>query len=152
MDEAQFNTIVKNSCICGFKISDRSGAGFAGKTIKSPFDGFGIIKIEDDLKNLYWESKFNNKLEAINLKRIEPHQYEYLTSFNVTSSSFSAFILGMHVARGDLRAYIFDWKCIKPLYEKQYSIKAKQLLDFPYNSVSKGIFTFDNIITSVEEI
>ena len=120
-DEAEFNRIVANSLKAsktiindkevtgwGYKISDAAGA-YLMATIKSPFDGFGILAKDGQVYNVYFESKFNKTLSAINLNRIEPHQMESLLATSITPSSKSLFCLGLNgEKRGDNRAYIFD--------------------------------------------
>lgn|SRR5574344_420871 len=148
-NEAQFNTIVKNSLIesggIGFKISDMAGSLSGGFTIQSPFDGFGILHTDKKNYNVYWESKFNKEMKSINLNRIEDHQAANLTAYNVTDSSLCLFILGVSVSRGDNRAYIFYWNAIKK-YFPNYSIHAKELEKLPYNEIHKDVFKFTNII------
>lgn len=158
-DEAEFNRIVSNSLKAsktvvngqeisgwGYKISDAAGA-YLMATVKSPFDGFGILAKDGNLYNVYFESKFNKTISAINLNRIEPHQMESLVATNVTLSSKSLFCLGVNgEKRGDNRAYIFDVEAVKELYYEGFSIHKKFLEQLPYNEIHKGLFSFDNII------
>ena len=100
-DEAEFNRIVVNSLKAsktiinnqevngwGYKISDAAGA-YLIATTKSPFDGFGTLAKDNKAYNVYFESKFNKSLSAINLNRIEPHQMESLLANSITPSSLS---------------------------------------------------------------
>lgn len=162
-DEAEFNRIVANSLKAsktiigdkevngwGYKISDAAGA-YLMATIKSPFDGFGILAKDGQVFNVYFESKFNKALSAINLNRLEPHQMESLLATSITPSSLSVFCLGLNgEKRGDNRAYIFDVSAIKELYYDGYSIHKKFLEQLPYNEIHKGIFAFDHIIQKDE--
>lgn len=162
-DEAEFNRIVANSLKAsktvindkevtgwGYKISDAAGA-YLMATIKSPFDGFGILAKNGQVYNVYFESKFNKSLSAINLNRIEPHQMESLLATSITPSSLSLFCLGLNgEKRGDNRAYIFDVSAVSELYYEGFSIHKKFLEQLPYNEIHKGIFSFDNIITRSE--
>jgi penicillin-binding protein-related factor A (putative recombinase) len=156
-NEAEFNTIVKNSIeqtfeeksekVYGkaFKISDMAGAMSYGATVKSPFDGFGII-YKDGWHSIYWESKFNKSLASINFNRIEPHQAENLKAYGLSSNNICYFILGMTVGRADNRAYVFLAKDVLKYYP-DHSIHAKELEQLPYNEIHKNIFEFKNIIT-----
>ena len=162
-DEAEFNRIVANSLKAsktiingdevngwGYKISDAAGA-YLMATIKSPFDGFGILAKDGQVFNVYFESKFNKSLSAINLNRIEPHQMESLLATSVTPSSKSLFCLGLNgEKRGDNRAYIFDVSAVSELYYEGFSIHKKFLEQLPYNEIHKGLFSFDHIITKDE--
>jgi penicillin-binding protein-related factor A (putative recombinase) len=129
-----------------------AGAMTFGATVKSPFDGFGII-YKDGWHSIYWESKFNKSLASINLNRIEPHQAENLHAYSRSVNNICYFILGMSVGRADNRAYIFLAEDILKYYP-DHSIHAKELDQLPYNEIHKGIFKFENVIckSDIEKI
>lgn len=143
MLEAGFCTVCVNSAGDGnilYKIPDPTSN--YGQTTKRCCDIIGRLKSHA----VYIECKWNSSYAAFNLNRIEDHQAMYLTEFGKSEGAISYIILGMHVARGDTRAYIFNWNAIKPLYEKGFSFYAKVLSELPYNAVCKGVFSYCNII------
>lgn len=141
-NEAEYCTSIihsLNKVGLGFKIPDPSG-NFV--TTKRCFDIIG--RIGD--KPVYIEAKFNNKLSAFNLKRIEKHQYEYLNEFAQIKDSLCYICFGMNYGRGDTRSFIFEWDLMRCLYERDFSFHQKHLEKLPYNKIKNGEFPFDNII------
>lgn len=147
--ESEFCTcIVKslNLVGTGYKIPD-SNSNFSNSSIRC-FDIIG--RISD--KPVYCEAKFNKTMSAFNLGRIEDHQSFFLDEFSKVKDSLCYIALGVNYARADIRAYIFDWKDLRELYQKKFSIHAKYLEKLSYNEIHKGIFSFDNIITKQDLI
>ena len=146
-NEAEFSTITKNSIIAGFKIPDPQGMA-AMTASKRAFDGIGMIKENDELVFLCWETKFLKSMGAFSLKRVEEHQDFYLREYRKAKSIKSWVILGVDVGRNDKRAYIFDWdERFGELYKKGFSIHKKYLEKLPYNEIHKKLFEYNNIIT-----
>jgi penicillin-binding protein-related factor A (putative recombinase) len=123
---------------CHYKIRDLSGLA----TAKQPFDLFGAIKDAP----AYVEVKFNKTTSSFNLNRIEPHQADWLDKFSRVNGAICLVILGVHVKRGDLRSYVFNWKSLATKYREKHSYWWKDLEKLPYNEVKKGVFTFENVI------
>src|SRR5574344_18958 len=144
MLENGFCTIIVNSMHMGYKIPDPTG--MYAMTTKRCCDIIGNLENNGIINAAYIEAKYNKEMSAFNLNRIEPHQAYYLTEFGKASNSICYIILGVHVSRGDLRAYIFDWKDLKPFYDNKASIHAKLLQLLPYNEIHKEKFEFTNII------
>ena len=145
--ESEFCSVIVKSLDIGYKIPDPTGQ-FA-KTIKRCFDIMGAHNfhgVKEHLHPVYIEAKFNKMMSAFNLNRIEDHQAYYLSRFNDVAGAKCFVILGVYAGRGDLRAYVFDWNALRPLYEQKKSIYAKVLKELPYNEVHKGVFKFDKII------
>lgn len=87
-------------------------------------------------------------MSAFNFQKIEPHQNYYLNTYNKCNGIISYVILGINVARGDQRMYVFEWNdFMGELYKNKFSIHKDKLEQLPYNEVHKNLFTFDNIIT-----
>lgn len=148
MNEAQFCTVIKNSFPedCIYKIPDPSS--LYSQTVKRIFDGIGMIEVEGTLHPLYWEAKYLKKAGAFNFKRIEPHQDKYLRLYRRIPGSVVWVVIGMDFGRADKRVFILDWDDrFGLLYEKGFSIHKKILEQLPYNKISKGVFSPDNIIT-----
>jgi hypothetical protein len=123
MKERDINTIVARSLnVIGKKISD-GGRGSKGKFTQNPFDGFGIHEIDGKKKNVYFESKFNNKMKAFNVNRIEEHQADALDKFSEGEGSLCVVPLGIHVSRGDLRIYLFLWAALQERYYSESTIE-----------------------------
>ena len=149
--ESEFCSVIVKSLDVGYKIPDPTGQ-FA-KTIKRCFDIMGAHHFDGFVSYLhpvYIEAKFNKTMGSFNLNRIEDHQAYYLSRFNDVKGAKCFVILGVYAGRGDLRAYVFDWNALQPLYEQKKSIYAKVLKELPYNEVHKGVFKFEHIITDEE--
>lgn len=148
--ESEFCTcIVKslNQVGIGYKIQDPN-SNFSSTTVRC-FDIIG--RIND--RAVYCEAKFNKIMSAFNLfSRIEDHQAYFLDEFSQVKDSLCYIALGVNYARADIRAYIFDWRDLRELYQKKFSIHAKYLEKLSYNKIHKGIFSFDNIITKQDLI
>lgn len=145
-NEAEVCTIIRNSLKDGFKIPDPSGA--FQSTSQRCFDGIGTIEKEDELHFVCWEAKYLKAMSAFNFQKIEPHQNYYLNTYNKCNGIISYVILGVNVARGDQRMYVFEWNdFMGELYKNKFSIHKDKLEQLPYNEVHKNLFTFDNIIT-----
>ena len=145
--ESEFCSVIVKSLDIGYKIPDPTG--MYAKTIKRCFDIMGAHHFhgfKEYLHPVYIEAKFNKMMSAFNLNRIEDHQAYYLSRFNDVAGAKCFVILGVYAGRGDLRAYVFDWNALRPLYEHKKSIYAKVLKELPYNEVHKGVFKFDKII------
>lgn len=145
-NEADVCTIIKNSLLNGSKIPDPSGA--YTHTSQRTFDGIGAIEKKDGLHFVCWEAKYLKSMSAFPFSKIEPHQNYYLNVYNKCIGVISYVILGVNVARGDQRIYVFEWNdFMGELYENKFSIHKDKLEKLPYNEVHKGTFNFDNIIT-----
>ena len=84
-------------------------------------------------------------MSAFNFQKIEPHQNYYLNTYNKCNGIISYVILGVNVARGDQRMYVFEWNdFMGELYKNKFSIHKDKLEQLPYNEVHKNLFTFDN--------
>ena len=65
--------------------------------------------------------------KSFNLKRIDDHQAEALTAIiSLLPSSNVWVVYGVHVARGDTRLYVFDWKYLNHRYIQQKNILKKR--------------------------
>lgn len=145
-NEAEFCTVIKNSLVVGYKQPDPSGQ-YTNTSIRS-CDGFGMIQNGNKLNFVCWEAKFLKKPGAFSFKRIEPHQNYYLTEWKKAESIRCFIIVGVDYGRADKRAFVFEWdNDFGELYKIGFSIHLKELNKLPYNKISKGKFTFDNIIT-----
>lgn len=150
-NEAEYCTcIVKsmNASGLGYKIPDPSG-DFAF-TVKRCFDIIGRLDINGESYPVYCEAKFSKDAGAFSLKRIEDHQAEYLSEFAKIANAKCYIAFGCSYKRGDVRSFIFDWKDLKPLFERGFSIHKKYLDKLPYNKISNGAFKFENIISAKE--
>jgi hypothetical protein len=145
--EKDLNSGIVRSLSWGFKIPDPPGI-VATKATKRPFDLFGILAFHNEYKIVFIESKYSKTLSSFNLKRIETHQAENLTKLSDSNISNVLCLIayGCHVARGDTRLFLFDWKALKSRYECQHNILKKELETLPYNSMKKGVFDIQNII------
>lgn len=86
-------------------------------------------------------------MSAFNFNKIEPHQNKYLTEYLKCMGVISYVILGVNVARGDQRMYVFEWNdFMSELYLNGFSIHKDKLEKLPYNEVHKGTFNFEKII------
>ena len=142
MNEADINTVVRNSLTWGFKIPDPQGMSALSATSRC-FDGFGV---HNNLP-VYWESKFSQKLQSFNLQRLEPHQAKALTDIIINLSPVCAWVIyGVHADRGDTRLYVFDWAYLQKRYEEKRNVLKKELERLPYNPVKKGLATFEFVI------
>lgn len=148
--ESEYCSIIRNSLIDGFKIPDPSSAYKA--TIKRAFDGIGLLTENEvfsnesqDLIFICWEAKLLKKLEAFSLKRVEPHQAYYLSSYQRAKNIKSFLLLGVDCSRSDKRSYIFDWDTINKfsLYERGFSFHTKFLEKLPYSEIHNGKFNFN---------
>ena len=142
--EAEYCSVIMhalNEAGVGYKIPDSTGQ-FAA-TIKRCFDMIGRIGDSP----VYLEAKFNKKMMACSMKRVEEHQAFYLDEFSKVKGAKCYLAWGIQVARGDCRSYIFDWSAVSELYKKQFSFHIKHLEKLPYNEIHKSTFQFVNIIT-----
>ena len=147
--EAEYCSVVihsLNDAGIGYKIPDPTGQ-FAA-TIKRCFDIIGRI---GDCP-VYIEAKFNKKMSACSMKRVEEHQAFYLDEFAKIPNAMCFLAWGIQVARGDCRSYIFDWRAVSELYKKGHSFHIKDLEKLPYNEIHKNTFQFVNIITKEDII
>ncbi len=142
--EAEYCSVIMhalNEAGVGYKIPDPSNQFSA--TIKRCFDIIGRIGDSP----VYLEAKFNKKMMACSMKRVEEHQAFYLDEFSKVKGAKCYLAWGIQVARGDCRSYIFDWSAVSELYKKQFSFHIKHLEKLPYNEIHKSTFQFVNIIT-----
>jgi len=148
-DEAELNLIIKksveiypNSRAC--KIPDPSSQ--FSQTIARPFDGFGAWKGTP----LYWEAKYLKTLCSFDLSRIEEHQIDNLLFYNKVLEEICPHcwvILGIKVARGDNRVYIFsDIKKIAERRKNKENYLKKELITLPYMKISKGLFEINPLL------
>lgn len=147
--EAEYCSVIMhalNEAGIGYKIPDPSNQFSA--TIKRCFDIIGRI---GDCP-VYLEAKFNKKMSACSMKRVEEHQASYLDEFAKIPNAMCFLAWGIQVARGDCRSYIFDWRAVSELYKKGYSFHIKDLEKLPYNEIHKSTFQFVNIITKEDII
>lgn len=153
-NESEFCTVIKNSMVAGYKIPDESGFQYGAHTAIRCFDGIGMLPSNifggnpNNLTFTCWEAKYIKSPGAIALTRLEPHQDFYLREYRKAEGVKSLAIIGMDYGRADKRVYIFDWdENFGDLYKIHFSIHLKELDKLPYNKISKGTFSFDNIIT-----
>ena len=145
-NEAELCTIIAKSFTFGWKIPDPSGNYF--QTSIRAFDGIATQMFEDGLHFVCWEAKYLKSPGAFAFTRIEPHQNEYLVEFRKAKEVKSMVLVGIDFGRSDKRVFIFDWdENFSELYKIKFSIHLKELEKLPYNKISKGTFSFDNIIT-----
>ena len=145
MNEAELCAIIVKSGTLLYKIPDPTG--LYNRTIKRPCDIIGGLEFNGKYYPAFIEAKYMNTLRAFNLNRIEPHQADFLTQWSKIEGAYCFIILGISVNRGDIRAYIFDWKSLRPLY-KSFSIHKKYLSLLPYNPIQKKRFSWNTIITT----
>jgi penicillin-binding protein-related factor A (putative recombinase) len=165
MKEKDINTIIAKSLnVIGKKISD-GGKGSKGRFSQNPCDGFGVHEINGTKKNVYFESKFNSKMKAFNVNRIEPHQANALDKFSQGEGSLCVVPLGVHAKRNDLRIYLFLWSLLRDHYyssetivyeniiyyipHKEKTITKKVLEILPYEKVKNGVIPFKTFISSL---
>ena len=153
-NEAEFCTVIKNSMVKGYKIPDESGFQYGAHTSIRCFDGIGMLDSKyfgennNQLKFICWEAKYLKKPGAFAFSKIRPWQNEYLCAYEKADKVKSLVIVGIDYGRADKRAFVFEWNDnFSDLYNIGFSIHLKELEKLPYNKLSKGIFTFDNIIT-----
>lgn len=103
--------------------------------------------IDNELRFVCWEAKFLKKPMAFNFNRIEEQQSYYLAQYAHAKSIVSYVIVGVDYGRSDKRVFVFNWDDnMAALYKKGFSIHLKHLNKLPYNRVSKGAFSFENIV------
>ncbi len=145
-NEAELCTIIAKSFTFGWKIPDASGNYFQS-SIRA-FDGIATQMFDDGLHFVCWEAKYLKSPGAFSFKRIETHQNEFLIEFRKAKEVKSMVLVGVDYGRSDKRVFIFDWdENFSDLYKIGFSIHLKELDKLPYNKISKGTFSFDNIIT-----
>lgn len=167
MNEGEINKIISKSMnILGYKIPDSNGGnGSFSKFSPTPFDGFGLHKIEDKVYNVYWESKFSKGLKAFNVKRIEQHQADNLDKCQESDNSLCIVPFGVHAGKGDLRVYLFMWNALREMFfdidhtvydnTKYYipclpkSIPKAKLDTLPYEKVKDGKIEFKTFIDKI---
>lgn len=135
-DEAEVNRIFRKALDWGTKISDPQ-AGEATTTVERPFDGFGIL----NALPLYWEGKhIKGGLRAFNLGDIKDHQIANLLAIKAACPIAQCWIvLGVSVARGDNRFYVWDdVKAIASRRLEHRNFLKKELETLPYYRVYKG--------------
>lgn len=147
-NEAQLCTIIAKSFTLGYKIPDESGFQYGAHASIRCFDGIATQLYEDGLHFVCWEAKYMKNPGAFSFKRIETHQNYYLTEFRKAKEIKAMVIVGVDYGRSDKRVFVFDWDDnFSNLYKIGFSIHLKELNKLPYNKISKGLFSFDNIIT-----
>jgi len=135
-DEQEVCSIFNKSLKLCFKIPDPSG-DFA-HTIERPFDHFGAY----NRKPLYVETKFLRGMQSFNLQgKIQDHQMKWLLDFKEQVDDAECWIvLGINVARGDQRLYI--WRVLKEVSTRRINkdnFLKKELETLPYFPVHKGV-------------
>lgn len=152
-NEAEVCSIITRSYDKLVKIPDPSG-NFTQTSIRC-FDGIGSLPIsvifndETEEKDVFvcWEAKHLKGMQAFSFKRVEPHQDYYLAEYSKCDNVYALLLVGVSVARGDNRIYVFDYSsCGHYLYQANWSIHKQYLEKLPYNKVSKGQFKIENII------
>lgn len=142
--EAEVCTILKNSFLSQnhsmYKIPDPSSD--YGSTIKRPFDMIGRYKKQP----VYAEVKYSNGLKSFNLKEIHDHQFEALLEYNKIQDSLCLIVLGVHVARGDSRIYIWNVENIYSRFLDGKNVLKKELELLPYYKVKKKLIVEDIIL------
>ncbi len=139
MNEAQFNTIVRNSLSWAHKISD------AGTHGKLPFDGFGMY----GSKALYWESKLLPKRMAFNFSRLEEHQLEALREIKALGGDavVTILLICVNYGRGDKRVFVYDdVEELARRKENKLSIKAEEFDNTPFVKIHKAKVDFAAIL------
>lgn len=139
-DEAELNTIIKNSLTWASKIPD-PGNDFA-KTSARAFDGFGVL----NGKPIYWEAKYMNKLQSFDLQRIADHQIENLCAIKEQiPDALCLIILGVNTGRADKRIFVFDDPFeIKRRRTLRENYLKKDLETLPYVVVKKKLIDFSS--------
>lgn len=149
--EAEYCSVIMhalNEAGVGYKIPQPDPSGQFAATIKRCFDIIGRI----GECPVYLEAKFNKKMMACSMKRVEEHQAFYLDEFAKIPNAMCFLAWGIQVARGDCRSYVFDWRAVSELYKKGHSFHIKDLEKLPYNEIHKSTFQFVNIITKEDII
>jgi penicillin-binding protein-related factor A (putative recombinase) len=142
--EAEVCTILKNSFIAQshnlYKIPDPSSD--YGSTIQRPFDMFGRYKKQP----VYMEVKYSNGLKSFNLKEIHDHQYANLLEYSKVENSLCLIALGVKVARGDSRIYIWDVNYIHSRFLEGKNILKKELELLPFYRIKKKLIQEEIIL------
>lgn len=152
-NEAELCTVIKKSLVDGYKIPDESGFQTGAHSSIRCFDGIGMLSADkfggsnNDLNFICWEAKFMKNPGAFSFKRLQPWQNEYLSKYAKARDVRSLVIVGVDYGRADKRVFVFRWDDnFSDLYNIGFSIHLKELNKLPYNSISKGVFEFANII------
>lgn len=152
-NEAELCTVIKKSLVDGYKIPDESGFQTGAHSSIRCFDGIGMLSADkfggsnNDLNFICWEAKFMKNPGAFSFKRLQPWQNEYLSKYAKARDVRSLVIVGVDYGRADKRVFVFRWDDnFSDLYNICFSIHLKELNKLPYNSISKGVFEFANII------
>ena len=146
-NEAQLNTIIKNSIInsggWAYKINDPQKSSVYTSN-PNPFDGFGIYQGN----SLYWEAKYMSLLHSFSLNSIQDHQIKNLVEINTLNpNSLCWIILGVHIARGNNRVYVFkDVHEIARRRANKLNIKKKELESLSYLSVHKDLIDIKSVL------
>lgn len=152
-NEAELCTVIKKSLVDGYKIPDESGFQTGAHSSIRCFDGIGMLSADkfggsnNDLNFICWEAKLMKNPGAFSFKRLQPWQNEYLSKYAKARDVRSLVIVGVDYGRADKRVFVFRWDDnFSDLYNIGFSIHLKELNKLPYNSISKGVFEFANII------
>lgn len=151
-NEAEVCSIITRSFEYFVKIPDPN-ANYTQTSIRC-FDGIGMLKESTLIENgsdkysfVCWEAKHLKGLQAFSFQRVEKHQDYYLSEYSKCDNVYSLLLVGVSVARGDNRIYIFDYNdCGHEMFKAKWSIHKQFLERLPYNKISKGIFNIDHII------
>ena len=98
--EAEYCSVIMhalNEAGVGYKIPQPDPSGQFAATIKRCFDIIGRIGCHP----VYLEAKFNKKMAACSMKRVEEHQASYLDEFAKIPNAMCFLAWGIQVARGD---------------------------------------------------
>lgn len=150
-NEQETNNIFRKSIFdangWAYKIPD-PGASEALTAVPRPFDGFSVLNGE----LLCWEGKFLNKMSSFNLQTIKDHQIENLLAIkNLSNTAECWIVLGVNVARGDNRIYIFkDIHDINKRREAKQNFLKKELESLPYYKVFKNSIDLSNLTNYTE--
>ena len=154
MNEAKFNTVIRNSIIqhngYAYKISDVGG----GKQQRRPFDGFGVYY---DGLPLYWEAKRMKGLQSFNVKEIfegsRGHQLETMQSMKDLLNVKAHFwvILLCYIPRNS-RVYTFTYEALQWWYNthEDAGIKKNILEKLPHTEINKQLINSFHLITDEE--
>lgn len=151
-NEAEVCSIITRSFKFLVKIPDPN-SNYTQTSIRC-FDGIGMLKESDLIENgkdkysfVCWEAKHLKGLQAFSFQRVEDHQDYYLSEYSKCDNVYSLLLVGVSVARGDNRIYVFDYKdCGHDMFKVKWSIHKQYLEKLPYNKITKGIFSLKNII------
>ena len=147
MNEARFNTIIRNSLIdisgFAYKISDVGG----GSQQRRPFDGIATYNGQA----LFWEAKLSKGIKAFNLGELfegtRGHQMETFNTIHVAAPNVELRVILCCYIPSRSRVYVFEYQDLKTLFDRGVTSLLKVHLEaLPHANIFKDRITNMNPI------